>query len=343
MIKFAQPTYFGNEVEYAKRAVESGWISGGEYVEQLEENFARFFATSVTLTSNGTSALQLAYTTLGLIPGDEVIIPGYGFLAAANVALQLGLKPVFVDVDENSFLISAEKIREKITPNTKAIVVIHNYGFMCDMKEIVALGIPVIEDCAESIFSKQNDQYCGTFGTIGVFSFHATKTFTTGEGGMLITNDWYLHEITKLYQSHGLKTRGTYNHTFPGNNFRMSNIHAAIGVAQFENIEKILAKKELVTLWYDKLMDIPDENVLWSLPILVDNKYKMQIALNIAGIEHRPGFIPPSSIWYFNTDDLPNSEDIYRKTLVLPLHLSLTENDVKYICNTIIKELNNGY
>lgn len=340
MIPFSTPTYFGNEEEYVKQAVRSKWISGGIFVNQLEDKMADFFDTNVVLTSNGTAAIQLAYTALGLLPGDEVIIPGYGFLAAANVAIQLGLEPVFVDVRDD-YLIDPDKIGEKITEQTRAIAIIHSYGYVCDMDRIKSFGLPVIEDCAEAIFSRYKDRYCGTLGTIGTFSFHATKTFTTGEGGMLITDSYGLFNTAKLIQSHGLAYRGSYKHSLPGNNFRMSNLHAALGVAQFENITEIIERKRLIYSWYQEELGLPDmgDNILWSLPITVkESPQYIKDQLEVNGVEVRMGFVPPSRLDYFVKEDLPVSEKLADNTIVLPLHLSLTKGDIEYICG-FFKEL----
>lgn len=339
MIPFSTPTYFGNEEIYVKQAVRSKWISGGIFVNQLEDSLSNFFQSYVTLTSNGTSALQLAFTTLGLVPGDEIIVPGYGFLAAANIAIQLGLKPIFVDVGED-YLINPELIKEKISSQTKAIVVIHTYGYVCDMEKIMSFGIPVIEDCAEAIFSKYKGYYCGTLGDIGTFSFHATKTFTTGEGGMIITDAIGWHKISKLYQSHGLAKRGSYIHLVPGNNFRMSNLHAALGVAQFEHIDEIIERKKLIYSWYKDELGLPNigENILWSLPIRVkESPQFIKDQFELRDVEVRMGFVPPNRLNYFEKISLPISEKLADSTIVLPLHLSLTKDDVEFICG-ILKE-----
>ncbi len=162
-------------------------------------------------------------------------------MAVANIALQFGSIPVFADVDPDTFCISVNEIEKKITPKTKLIVPIHTYGNVCEMTRIVDLAnrynITVLEDCAESIFSKHNNRYCGCFGKISTFSFQATKTITTGEGGMVVTEDEMLFEKMILYRSHGLLKRGTYNHLLPGHNFRLTNIQAALGLAQLEEKE----------------------------------------------------------------------------------------------------------
>ena len=169
-------------------------------------------------------------------------------MAVANIATQLGAVPVFADVDPETFCISMNEIEKKITSKTKLIVLIHTYGNVCDISGIMDLAnkynINVLEDCAESLFSKHNDKYCGSFGKISTFSFHATKTITTGEGGMVITDDESLFDKMALFRSHGLLKRGTYNHLVPGHNFRLTNIQAAIGLAQFEEKNRIIEARK---------------------------------------------------------------------------------------------------
>lgn len=367
MIRFAEPVMLGNEKKYMNDAFDSGWISDGKYVSQLESEFCSILGTKNALvTSNGTSALNLAFLALDLQPGDEVIVPGFAFQAAANVVKQLGAVPVFVDVDEHTMLVHLSDIEEKITSKTKIIVIIHSYGYLCDAPAIVRMAIKhnlyIIEDCAEALFSKIGTKYCGTFGDIGTFSFHATKTISTGEGGMVITNNDNLALKMKLIRSHGLAVRGTYTHIMPGNNFRMSNIHAAIGCAQLENYQliidsKINMRRQYAKALYDMdyfirlpLMGVDHKPILWSYPIILNMEYFPDIdtlrkMLSDREIETRPGFTPANLLPYFNNaGNLPNSEKLWMSTLVLPMHLNISTYHIEYICNTLINlRSENGY
>ena len=182
-IPWYKPRFWGNENEYVQDALNSSWISSGEYLNKLESSFAKLFNKRyVLLTSSGTTALHLTYLSLGLNEGDEIIIPGFAFMTAANIALQMKLKPVFAEVDPETWCLSVSSIERNITPKTKAIVPIHTYGNVCQMDEIMQLAkhhnLIVIEDCSEALFSKYNHQYCGTFGHVSCFSFQAIKTIT---------------------------------------------------------------------------------------------------------------------------------------------------------------------
>jgi len=365
-IPFSKPYLFGSERKYVIDAINSTWISGGKYIENLEQGFNNLFSGFTSLVSNGTAALHLAYLAGDLGSGDKVIIPGFGFQAAANVALQLGIDPIFVDVDLDTFLMSPEKLEVAILKNLPknlgmtAIVVIHSYGYTCDMDAIMALAnrydCLLIEDCAESIFSMYNNNYCGTFGTMGTYSFQATKTITTGEGGAIFADSEYLNDYIKLYRSHGLATRGTYDHIVPGHNFRMTNMQAAFGLAQFKNLNTILLKKHDIEYKYIQRLSNQDgiilhkdadnttrNNCLWSFPIRIDKKvYKGGRDFVIAellnsGIETRPGFVSASHLPYLFSDELPNSEVLENEILVLPSYITDNLTYVDIVCDALLK------
>ena len=251
IIPWAKPKLWGNEQKYISDALESTWISGGPYVERFERIFAQYSSTPFALaTSNGTTALHLAYLALGLGPGDEIIVPGFAFMAAANMALNIGAQPVFADVDADTWCVTAESIEKCITAKTKVIVPIHTYGNVCDMDSILEMGkifgLPVIEDTAEAFSSRYKGKLAGTMGDLGTYSFQATKTITTGEGGMVTTQNQELNNNMILHRSHGMLRKTFYWHEVPGQNFRLTNLQAAMGVAQFENLDKIIAERKRV-------------------------------------------------------------------------------------------------
>ena len=211
-IPWASTHYWGNEQNYVVDALKSTWISGGSYVEKLETEFAKFCDSPYAVTSsNGTTAIQLAYLAIDIKPGDEIIVPGFGFMAAANVALNMGAKPVFCEVDYDTWCMTDKSIESCVTSKTKAIVPIHTYGNVCDMDKLLEIAhqynIPVIEDAAEAIGSEYKGKVAGTLGKLGTYSFHATKTITTGEGGAIVTDNLELSNKMKLYRSHGMSTR----------------------------------------------------------------------------------------------------------------------------------------
>jgi perosamine synthetase len=209
LIPWAKPQFYGNEQAYVSEALNSTWISGGLFVERLESGFAKYVKSPFALTtSNGTSAIHMAYLALGLKPGDEVVIPGFGFLAAANLAIQFRAKPIFAEVDPKTWLVTAAAIENCLSTETKIIIPIHSYGNVCEMDPIHKLAqehdIPVIEDTAEAFASTYKGHQAGSMGTIGTYSFQATKTITTGEGGMVVTKNEDLFKTMALYRSHGM-------------------------------------------------------------------------------------------------------------------------------------------
>lgn len=355
-IPFSKPVFYGDEVARVVDSLHSTWISDGKYVNSLEGWLEMIFKSHFAITtSNGTSALMLSFLALGLKPGDEIIVPGFCFQAAANTALILGLVPRFVDVEEDTWNISIDRILENIGSKTKAIVVVHTYGNVVDVSELRSrTSVPVIEDCAESIFSKIDGKYCGTLGNIGTFSFHATKTITTGEGGALVTNSIDIQNQAKLYRSHGLVERGNYSHEVPGNNFRLTNMQAALGVAQIQNYNKIVGLKKNIFDKYNNLFMNRQgitiqcykhrvEPVIWSYGIRIDEK---QFALSrdeiirylkTEGVETRPGFVSANKINYFNMKGLPISSKLSDSIIVLPAYTTLIDDELEYIANAIFK------
>lgn len=359
-IPWAKPNFWGNEIKYVTEALESTWLSGGGYLDELENSFKQVLqVNNVLAVSNGTTAIHLAYLGLGLEPGDEIIIPGFGFLAAANVALHCGLTPVFAEVDSQTWCLSANLLSKYITPKTKAIVPVHTYGNVCDMDEIMKIAnshhIPVIEDCAESLFSKYKGKMSGTFGQISTFSFQATKTITTGEGGLVATNSKEYCDKMILYRSHGMdRKKKFYWHDLPGHNFRLTNFQAALGVAQLEKIETILTERERVYTEYKKhlsglegisLQKINSDvsAVIWALALKLDSKIfpqgrdKVIEQLKEMGIETRPGFYASSLLSIYAPHSLPVCEDISKNVISLPTFPTLQNDDIAFICSQLSK------
>jgi perosamine synthetase len=359
-IPWAEPVYWGNEREYVMDALDSTWISGGHYVDKLESQFVSWSSCNSALAvSNGTAALQLAFLGADLCSGDEVIIPGFCFLAAANVALNMGLVPVFADVDPKTWCVTAENIEKVITSKTKAVVTVHTYGNSCEMDKIVdhcsMKKIAVIEDTAESLGTRYKGQLTGTFGDINTFSFQATKTITTGEGGMVVTNDDALSERMNLYRSHGMgKTR--YFHDVPGLNFRLTNLQAALGCAQFEKIDEIFEARKKVYLRYKEILGsvngielqeytLDVTPVVWVIAVKLSTNFypqgrdEVMNDMKNLNIETRPGFYPPSlmkHIYKVKDSDIPNSTILGSAVICLPSSPNITNQTIDYICNTII-------
>jgi perosamine synthetase len=362
-IVLAKPEMNGNELKYVTEAMRSNWISGGRFVEKFEKDFGCKFRIKNTLSvSNGTTALNLALLSLQLKPGDEVIIPGFGFMAAANVSILMNLRPVFAEVDLDTWCINSRSIEEKITKKTKAIVVIHTYGNVCDMDAIIEIAnryqLPLIEDAAEAIGSRYKSKYAGTMSSIGTFSFHATKTIATGEGGMVVSNNQKLMDIMKLYRSHGMLRVRHYWHEIPGHNFRMPNLQAAIGCAQLENLEiKIAEYRRVYARYQSKLANVDGihfqkikndvDPVVWMTAVRVDSKIikikrdDVILKLKDQGIETRPGFYTPDSMShaYGQTSNNKNCTVLAEEILVLPTHTALKNKDIDFVCNTLKKTI----
>ena len=357
-IPWAQPDFWGLEEQYLVEALHSTWISGGPFVDRLERELATFSGSPFTLAaSNGTTAIQLVYLGMGLQPGDEVIIPGFCYLAAANIALQMGINPVFAEVDPDTFCVTAAAIEAVLTPRTKLIVVVHTYGNVCEMDDIMSLskssGVPVLEDAAESFASKYKGRQSGSIADFGTYSFQATKTITTGEGGMVLTANEGLARKMALYRSHGVMGR-RYWHELPGHNFRLTNLQAALGCAQLERLELIVQERKRIHQTYKaELKDVSDvrlqtflpqvDPVLWAFAVELDpvaypqGRDKVIEQLATVGIETRNGFYAASQLpIYPDCPALPVCERLANNVISLPTFPSLTDQQINHICDQLI-------
>ncbi len=356
-----EPALSGNELKYVTDCIATNWISSqGSYVKDFEQKFAAYHnAKHALTTTSGTTALHLALVAMGVGTGDEVIVPDLTFGASANTVIHAGGVPVFVDVTDY-WNIDPDKIEAVITPRTKAIMPVHLYGHPCDMDPIMDIAkkhdLRVIEDCAEALGARYNGQLVGTFGDVGCFSFFSNKVITTGEGGMALTNSNELNNEMRLWRDHGMTQDKRYWHLVPGFNYRMTNIQAAIGVAQLEQIDDFLAhRKKIAGLYADFLKNVPGitlpiemnwaDNIFWLYSILVDenicnvSRDKLMQGLKEEGIETRPVFPalhnqPPfhKSGKHFLTTDR-----IAMQGVSLPYSYELKSNDVKQICDLIKK------
>jgi perosamine synthetase len=355
MIPVYRPYFTGREKEYVNDCLESTWISSrGAYIDRFEKLFAEYTGIRhATTVSNGTVALHLALMSLGIGPGDEVIVPTLTYVASANMIVQTGATPVFVDSLHDTWQVDPAAVQKAITPRTKAVMVVHLYGGACDMTRIVEIcrthNLLLVEDCAEAFGTKYEGRHVGTFGEISTFSFFGNKTITTGEGGMVITNDPILFEKAYRLKTQGVSPQREYWHETIGYNYRMTNICAAIGTAQIEQIDRILEKKRQVACWYGQhLRRLPiqsqstcekTEHSWWMYSILVDSEQRrdeLRKYLNAAGIETRPLFppihcLPP----YKNGTVLPVAEELSGRGVTLPSYPDLREDDVVRISETV--------
>jgi perosamine synthetase len=357
-IPWAQPDFWGLEEQYLVEALHSTWISGGAFVDRLEHEVAAFSGSSFAVSaSNGTTAIHLAYLSMGLGPGDEVIVPGFCYLAAANIALQMGIKPVFAEVDPDTFCVTAEAIEAVITPKTRLIVGVHTYGNVCDMDGIMSLaqskGINVLEDAAESFASRYKGRQSGAIARIGIYSFQATKTITTGEGGMVVTGDEALARKLRLYRSHGVSGR-RYWHELPGHNFRLTNLQAALGCAQLARLDSIIRERKRVHGTYAAALKDAGgvrpqvfrreiDPVLWAFALELDRaaypqgRDKVIEQLAIEGIETRNGFYAASQLpIYPDCGSLPICERLANNIISLPTFPSLDDRQIHYISSRLV-------
>ena len=312
-IPVAIPDLMGKEFEYVMDAFLSTWISSsGKYIDKFEDDFSTYCGVKHGVSvSNGTVALQLALETLGIGNGDEVIVPDLTFAATINAVLHINATPVIVDVELDSWCIDPEEIIKAITPKTKAIIPVHLYGQVCDMGKIMEIAkknkLYVVEDCAEAHGAEYNGHKVGCFGDISCFSFFGNKVITTGEGGMCITQNSDLDEKMRILRDHGMNKEKRYWHDYIGYNYRMTNLQAAIGVAQIERIDEIIqGRNSLERLYKQGLNNISKlkfqydnlfnrKKVTWFVSILVEKNRDFIISeLKNNGIDARPFFYPLS-------------------------------------------------
>jgi len=362
MIPIAIPSISKLEIEYVTKAVESGWVSSiGEYIQEFESEYAKFCGTEYALvTSSGTTALHLALEAYGIGRGDEVILPDLTFIATANAITYTGAKPIFVDVDEDNFCISPDSVQRAINSNTKAIIPVHLYGHPANMNELnkIALdhGIRVIEDAAEAHGAKAFGKSVGSLGDCGIFSFYGNKIITTGEGGAITTSDPEFYSRAVELRDHAMCKDKRYWHNMIGFNYRMTNMQAALGVAQLKRINEILHKKREIFSTYSKNLGSVNgvrlnkcapwaENIYWMICLSIDGytyakRDKLMRSLYKEGIDTRPFFYPVSSMsMYSKTYGTNISDKVSNEGINLPSYYDITSDQIEYICNTLKKIL----
>lgn len=355
MIPIYQPDLSGNEKKYLMECVDSTWISSkGKFIDQFEEKFVEFtkasFATSV---HNGTVAIHLALEALGIKNGDEVIVPTLTYIASVNPIVQVGAVPIFVDSLESTWQVDPEDIKRKITPKTKAIMVVHLYGQSAEMDAIMQIAkdynLLVIEDCAEAFGTLYKGQHVGTFGDVGAFSFFGNKTITCGEGGMVTARDKSVYEKMKHLKNQGVSATKQYWHDVVAFNYRMTNMQAAIGLAQLERAEQFISrKKEIAELYKKYLLDTPvmvhaeqPETVhsYWMTSIMVQKEGDRELLrdfLQNLEIETRPLFHPVHTMpMYICSENFPVAESLGSRGINLPSWPGLTDEKVNFICDKI--------
>ena len=348
------------EKDYLAKAIDSGYISTyGPFVPEFEEKFACYLgAKRAVSTQSGTAAIHVSLHELGIGPGDEVIVPVLTFVATVNPVMYVGATPVFVDVDPKTWNIDPSRIKKAITPRTKAIIPVHLYGSPANMEEIMYIsqkyGIPVIEDATESLGAKFKGKYTGTFGKFGCFSFNGNKIITTGGGGMVVTNDEKAADHIKFLVNQARDASSGYHHSEVGFNYRMTNLEAALGLAQFERLGEFLEKKRRFNEIYREvlngLVEFQEEyegaeSSWWLTSIKLPDNIQLSVEglqrkLKEAGIPTRRIFMPIVEFppyRSFKKGDYENAYKIYRRGLNLPSSTLNDIDDIRTVANKVFK------
>lgn len=355
----------GREREYVDACMRGNWIASGEFIERFEKQIATVCGVPYSVACcNGTAAIHLALESLGVGEGDEVIIPAFTLIASANMVCLTGATPVLVDVTPDTWCIDPALIESRISPRTKAIMVVHMYGHPCDMNSIMAIAkrhkLTVIEDAAQAHGARYHGQTVGGIGDVSCFSFYANKIITTGEGGMVLTRHKEIAERAALLRNQAFgPTR--FVHDFVGFNYRMTNIQAAIGVAQCERLQQKNRRKREIATIYDKLLDGEEriqrhasapgcEPVCWMYGVVLDesfgrDKEEVRAMLAADGIETRSFFIPMNEQPVYQGRDsqcpdlrgsYPVSERLGSRGFYLPTGLDLTREDQEWIAERLL-------
>jgi perosamine synthetase len=357
----AAPMLVGNEKKYVLDCLDSTWISsGGKYTERFEAAFAEFCGVHHAIScSNGTAALHLALMALGVGPGDEVIVPSLTFVATANAVIYCGARPVLADCDPGTWTIDADDVEAKITPRTRGIVAVHLYGHPADMDAMQSIarrhGLFVVEDAAEAHGAMYKGRRVGGLGNVATFSFYGNKIMTTGEGGMVVTDDPALADKIRDLSGHWMYQKLPYWVPIIGYNYRMTDVTAAIGLAQLEQADWHLRRRlEVAALYREHLRDLPwavpqteapwAGHAYWMFSILLSDRVQLErddviAGLRARGIETRPIFYPIHLLPPYRrdgeTETMPVAEKVAARGITLPTWAGLTPDDVQRVCSNL--------
>lgn len=369
MIPVNEPLLNGNEKKYLLECIETGWISSeGPFIKRFETEFAqRFGRKHAVAVANGTAALDIAIEALDIGPGDEVIVPAFTIISCLHQIIRAGATPVLVDSCPLTWNMDVGQIKSKITPKTKAIMAVHIYGLPVDMQPLLDLaenhGLKVIEDAAEAHGQTYNGKPCGSFGDISTFSFYPNKHITTGEGGMVVTDDDDLAELARGLRNLCFQPAKRFVHERLGWNYRMTNMQAALGVAQLERLDEFIQRKrEIGGLYAELLKTLPGvqlplmqteyaQNIFWVFGLVLDESLGLtaeQAMQRLAGqgIGTRPFFCPMHlqpilrNMGFFNNETYPVAENLYRFGFYIPSGLALTNaqiEEVAHVCREILQ------
>jgi perosamine synthetase len=372
MISVNEPLLGEKELEYVTECIRTGWVSSaGKFINQFEEEWAAYCGRSYGIAvANGTVALQLAVASLELKPQDEVIIPSFTIISCALAVIYNGGVPVLVDSDPNTWCMNVDQVKEKITPRTRAIMPVHIYGHPVDIDPLLDLaaqhGLKIVEDAAEAhgaeYLAQRNTsraawRRCGSFGDISCFSFYANKLITTGEGGMLVTDDIRLAEKARSLRNLTFQSNRRFYHEQLGFNFRLTNLQAALGLGQLGRMDQIVAKKRWIAQEYTRrlknlpLVQLPVEeswarNIYWMYGLVLSEELPVSATelarrLSQRGVETRPFFLGMHQQPAFHqqglfvAEEYPVAERLGRQGLYLPSGLALTEDELNQVCDAV--------
>lgn len=362
MIVVSEPLLDGKEMDYVREAVETGWVSSeGRFIAEFERSWAEYCGVSHGVAvSNGTVALQLALRALDLEPGSEVILPSCTIISCAIAVLEAGGVPVLADSDPETWCLDPDRVAAKITPRTRALMPVHLFGHPCDMDPLWRLaerhGLHIVEDAAEAHGAEYRGRRCGGLGTLGCFSFYANKIVTTGEGGMVTTDDAVLAERLRSLRNLCFRPDRRFLHTELGFNFRLTNLQAAVGLAQVERIADRLARKRRIAAHYrTRLAGLPlalpverpwAHNVYWMFGVVLDDDVpfdaaEFAIRLRQRGVDSRPFFLgmheQPALLerGLFNGERYPVAERLARRALYLPSGPGLGEAELDRVADAV--------
>ena len=358
------PWLGAEEAAAAGAVIEANWITEGprsaEFVERLK---ALTGARHAVLAPNGTLALYLGLVAMGIGSGDEVIVPDCTFIASANAVIMAGATPVFVDVNAKNYQIDLSNADGLVNPRTAAVMPVHLYGMAADMGQVTAFaqrhGLKVIEDAAQGIGVRYRQRHTGTMGDVGCFSFFADKTITTGEGGLVVCGDESIHQRLQLLRNQGRPERGSFVHPAVGYNFRLTDLAAAVGLAQLDRLDQIVQRKQVILGWYHRELDGVDQvgfikvepgstYVPFRIVLNCEAAPRLAAFLNQRGVQTRSNFYPLHRQPCFahlgqdrggplDLDDrhYPNAVQAHEQTILLPCFPTLSREQVRYVGRTI--------
>ena len=347
MISHSKPTLDQDDYQGVLDVLISGHLVQGEKVIEFEEDLSSFVGVKDGVAvSSGTAALHLSLIALGVGKGDEIVIPSYVCPALLNAISYVNAVPIIADVEKFTFNIDVNDLRGRITGRTKAIIVPHMFGLPADIDEIISLGIPVIEDCAQSAGSRHKGGYTGGFGVLSMFSFYATKMFSTGEGGMVLSNDDDLIRTVRDLRDYDEKESYSVRY-----NYKMTDIQAALGISQLRKLTSFIERRKEIAGFYDEVLQemtfpipaVPEgrEHIYYRYVLLLDNAFRFIENMKKKGIEcRRPVYKPLHK--YLGLSEFPVTDEIFQQAVSIPIYPSLSDNEVKRIIDAMKNLLSKG-